>query len=69
MSGNVWELCDDWITSYSFVNKRVPQWEKRHLVMRGGAYYTKNNWCRVTFRIGVTPEMRINHMGFRLASN
>ena len=54
MSGNVWE----------WVRGTMPDGST---LLRGGSYNSKNTACRVSNRQGMTPDVRKNTFGLRLA--
>jgi formylglycine-generating enzyme required for sulfatase activity len=69
MSGNVWELCQDWYGNYpkaASVNPRgVPPAAYR--VVRGGAWDSVDEKCRTTSRHFSAPNTPQSSIGFRLA--
>ena len=69
MSGNVMEWCQDWYGNYSSsaqTNPKGPASGSRR-VYRGGGWCLNAGRCRVSFRYGNTPTLRLNSLGFRLA--
>jgi formylglycine-generating enzyme required for sulfatase activity len=64
MSGNVWELCEDWYKSYPG-NVDVKDFTDEYRVIRGG--YVGENQARSTCRTGHEPDEGRHHVGFRLA--
>jgi formylglycine-generating enzyme required for sulfatase activity len=66
--GNVWEWCSDWHGEYS--NGRTvkdptgPPGSFR--VFRGGGWGNGAGNCRSALRDGISPENRINDLGFRV---
>jgi formylglycine-generating enzyme required for sulfatase activity len=64
MSGNVWEWCEDWYSSYTSNSKNNPTGPYR--VLRGGSWDTYARGCRVSRRGSITPGNRGGSRGFRL---
>lgn len=69
MSGNVWELCNDWYGSYSADPITNPQGPSTGIkrVMRGGSWFDNSDFCRPVLRLGYLPINNENHIGARLA--
>ena len=69
MSGNVWELCQDWYGSYSSSSQRNPKGPNSgsDRVHRGGSWYSYARICRVSVRGPRPPDDRSHFDGFRLA--
>lgn len=68
MSGNVFELCWDWLHSYAdnrLNNPSGPYPGTRH-VERGGAYNYGADDCTVTIRYFDEPYMKSDSVGFRI---
>jgi len=71
MSGNVWELCDEWYISY-WVKTQKNQNEvinSKFRSCRGGSWRSTAPNCRVSNRGGSTPEKAADFLGFRLVLN
>lgn len=72
MSGNVYERCQDWYyEDYSFIsgeqiNPTGPD-SGTLRVMRGGSYMIDSNRCRVSRRGYISPTLKRNYIGLRLA--
>jgi len=71
MSGNVWELCNDWYASDYYKNSpsNNPQGPLSGYgrVLRGGSWLYDANGCRVVFRTYSLPVLRSYDYGLRLA--
>ena len=68
MSGNVWELCQDWYGSYSSASQTNPTGASSGLerVLRGGCCCDVAGYCRSSFRDDITPLYRPYYCGLRL---
>ncbi|WP_461051434.1 formylglycine-generating enzyme family protein [Spirosoma arcticum] len=68
MTGNVWQWCTDWRSSYADVTAgRLPD-AGQEKAMRGGSFLCEPGWChgyRVSGRSFSTPETALMHVGFR----
>ena len=69
MSGNVGELCQDWVGSYSTTSQTNPTGPASgsNRVHRGGCWYGIARGCRVSYRYYFTPSNTGNFLGLRLA--
>jgi len=69
MSGNVFEMTNDWYGSYSDmpVTDPIGAEEGTHRCVRGGAYDFAPRMCRVSSRYLILPDDRDSYLGFRVA--
>ena len=68
MSGNVWEMCQDWYGTYASGAQTNPTGPASggYRVLRGGSYYNDSSYCRASYR-GTNPPLNGGHVGFRVA--
>ncbi len=73
MSGNVWEMCNDWFGEDYYANSPVnnpggPK-EGNIAVLRGGSWFDIPNLCRPTARVKSFPDYRNYDIGFRVVKD
>ena len=68
MSGNVWELCNDWYGNYSGEAQTNPIGPASgdYRVERGGSCATSADQCRISYRGAADPTAPFDHVGLRL---
>ena len=69
MSGNVYELCQDWYSSYSSNAQTNPTGPSSgsYRVSRGGSWLNSAGYCRSSIRNFNTPSLRYDYLGLRLS--
>jgi len=75
MTGNVWEMCDDW-----FGSPQISRWPAKNptgppdgdaKVLKGGSFLCHASYCeryQVHSRSPTTPDSSTSHAGFRIAA-
>ncbi|MDD6833509.1 MAG: SUMF1/EgtB/PvdO family nonheme iron enzyme [bacterium] len=68
MSGNVWELCNDWYGNYSgeALTNPIGPASGDYRVQRGGSCATGADQCRISYRGAADPTVPFDHVGLRL---
>ena len=69
MSGNVWEMCQDWYSDYTEEAVTDPvgeEYNQGYKVFRGGSWNTNAQQARVTTRYQQGIHYRDYETGFRL---
>lgn len=69
MSGNVWELCNDWYGKYNSASQKNPQGpiSGSERVRRGGSWRSIARFARVSYRFSFASGVKEDNVGFRLA--
>lgn len=72
MHGNVYEWCSDWYDRYYYPKSPAadPQGASAGIgrVHRGGDWFSDPSSCRSANRDGSGPNLRLDHVGFRIVS-
>ena len=69
MTGNAWELCQDWAVNYTqgaVIDPTGPATGSYH-VGRGGSWSNNDNYCRSAIRGSISSSSVQGYIGFRLA--
>lgn len=68
MTGNVLEWCQDLYGSYSSSSQVNPTGATSgsHRVLRGGSWFNKARFCRLSWRGRIIPSIRSSNLGLRL---
>lgn len=68
MSGNVWELCNDYLAGYSSNSSINPTGATSGYdrVLRGGSYNNAPTNCRISRRVSNNRDWKYNRYGLRL---
>jgi len=68
MTGNVWEICSDWLGDYSNISQTNPtgSFSGFMRVQRGGCWSTSPDYCVPTTRGFWGPDFGEHYSGFRL---
>jgi len=68
MSGNVWEMCNDWFGTYGSAAQSDPSGPGSGTakIIRGGCWSRDSTYLRSAARLAVNPGARSNDVGFRV---
>lgn len=68
MAGNVAELCQDWLSSYSAVPQTNPLGPAMggYRILRGGTWAFNADYCRISYRSSTLPWVCNSYVGFRV---
>lgn len=71
MHGNVWEWCQDaWqekLPAKPVTDPEGAGGDTGQRVVRGGSWLDEGRYCRSAYRLRLSPDLRFNLLGFRLA--